>query len=402
MNSLVLIIVAGFLIFPGILYLLFDYLGPGKIRLIPDKAFGMDCYRAGDLIVQEFDKSGNLWATRGMIVYCLRKDDDKFSRVVRVPCGFSFFWLNNFRTFRWLTNKSECIETTITTDGHICALSAGYMWYSVSNGKRFRKVMKLRHYGFGVGRGILSNGLTAIKDNIVLLGEYFRNPGRTDVNIYRINDSGKTWSVAYNFESGVIRHIHSLQVDPYTGKLWICCGDFDSESLIGWFDNDFRKVNQIGTGNQVWRTCQLVFTEEAVYWGTDTGSIELGGIYRWDRGKMTLSKLVNTNGGILYGTRLSGGTIVFSTDREGFANEKDNKTHLYLIGKKDKVSEIECGSWYYGKMKYRHGFGMLRINRGQDSGVLPLTVINQKEFPSGELLLFHEENLISHSRIIHP
>jgi len=63
MNSLVLIIISGFLIFPGILYLLFDYLGPGKIRLIPDKAFGMDCYRAGDLIVQEFDKSGNLWAT---------------------------------------------------------------------------------------------------------------------------------------------------------------------------------------------------------------------------------------------------------------------------------------------------------------------------------------------------
>lgn len=55
------------------IYLIADYLGPKKIRLISSTAFGIECLRAKDLIVQEFDSKGNLWATRGFIIYRLRK-----------------------------------------------------------------------------------------------------------------------------------------------------------------------------------------------------------------------------------------------------------------------------------------------------------------------------------------
>jgi hypothetical protein len=372
-----------------------DYRGPKRILLQPENAFGISCFRSRDLIVQEFDSKGNLWASRGMILYQLKKGDDKFIRIAHVPSGFSFFWLNNFRVFRRLTLKPAIIETIVTGDGKICTLSAGYIWYGEVNGKKFKKTIKLSHYGFGVGRGILSNGLLLINDKLSFFGEYFRNKERTYVRIYKSKDTEQTWDIAYEFKPGTIRHIHALQADPYTGKLWICTGDKDNESMIGWSDDDYKNIVPIGQGSQIWRTCQLVFTKEAVYWGSDTGSIDLAGIYRWDKDMAKLTRLRHIKGGILFGTRLAKGTIVLSTDREGFPNEIDKKTRLFLINKNDKISHIECGTWNYTKRGYRYSFATLRFQRNQGFSSLAVSVLNQKEFPDGDLLLFPEENLIS-------
>ena len=98
--------------------------------------------------------------------------------------------------------------------------------------------------------------------------------------------------------------------------------------MIGWSDDNYINITPIGYGSQIWRTCQLVFTEEAIYWGTDTGSVDLAGIYRWDKKSMELEQVCKTEGAIFFSVRLNNGTIVMSTDREGFPNEKDDKTRL--------------------------------------------------------------------------
>lgn len=377
-----------------LVYLMVDYRGPKHIILRPDNAFNMKCLKAKELIVQEFDLQGNLWASRGLLLYRMKKGDDKFIRVAHVPTGYSYFWLNNFTLFRRFTNKPECLEATISGNGDICALSAGFMWHSSDNRINFKKTMRLTHYGVGVGRGILSNGLLSVDNNLVFWGEYFRNTERESVKIYRSSNSGQTWGGIYEYEPGIIRHIHSIQEDPYTNRLWVCTGDDDSDAMIGWSDNGLRTITHIGTGSQIWRTCQLVFTEDAVYWGTDTGSENLAGIYRWDKVTMGLTKLHKIKGAILFGTRLVDGTIVFSTDREGFPNERDNKARLFIVQNGGIVSEIECGTWKHRKKGYRYSFATLRIQRNQGNRSLIVTVINQKEFPNGELLLFCEENLL--------
>lgn len=38
------------------IYLAIDYMDPDTIKLKPDIAFGMGCMRAGELIVQEYEK----------------------------------------------------------------------------------------------------------------------------------------------------------------------------------------------------------------------------------------------------------------------------------------------------------------------------------------------------------
>jgi len=387
----VILIIVTVVILSALLYLILDYCGPERILLQPENKFGMVCLRAKDLIVQEYDSKGNLWATRGQLVYYLKKGEDKFIKITRVPSGFSFFWLNSFTIIRRLTLRSECIEITVIEDGQICAFSSGRMWNSPGIGKKFHETLKLPHYGMGVGRGIMSTGLIQINDREFLFGEYFSNQERTNVKIYKFINSDMTWKTTFEFQPGQIRHIHALQSDPYTGKLWICTGDEDSEAMIGWSDDDFKTIVPIGQGSQKWRACQLVFTENDVYWGTDTGAIDLAGLYRWDKENLELKQLQSIPGAIFFGTRLANGTIVMSTDREGFPNEKDDKTRLFIINKDNKIKTIDCGTWNYKKPGFRFNFAKLRIQRIQGSHTLAISCLNQKEIPDGDLLIYSEE-----------
>jgi hypothetical protein len=285
------------------------------------------------------------------------------------------------------------MEIIVSEKGRICALSAGYMWYGSSESKRFRKTLKLPNYGIGIGRGIMSTGITGIKDSVIFFGEYFYNPLMYNVRIFKSNNYGMTWEIAYDFQPDKIRHIHALQLDPYTGRLWICTGDKDKESIIGWSIDNYRSIIPIGQESQIWRACQLVFTEEAVYWGTDA-NIESAGIYRWDKKSKGLTKLDTCNGAIFFCTRLSKGTIVMSTDREGISSEKDDRTRLFIISNDDKVTKIECGTWDYKKKGFRTSFAKLRFQRDQGSNSLAITCLNQKEIKDGDLIIVSEDALI--------
>jgi len=376
-----------------IVYLVIDYYGPREISLKNDTAFGLPCLRARDLIVQEYDQDGTLWASRGMIIYKLDKDYDKFTKVSHVPTGLSIFWLRNFTILRRITVRPECIEMVKTQSGDICALSAGKIWHLQDGENKFKNTFILDHYGFG-DQGIRNDGILYVGDNTLYFGEYFSNPERTGVNLYKSNNNAKSWEIAYNFPEGQIRHIHAVQKDPYSERLWICTGDYNDESMVACSIDSFKTLTSIGQGGQVWRVCQLVFTENAVYWGTDTGNKILAGIYKWDRESAELSNLQKTDGAVFYGTRLAGGTIVMSTNREGMDNEKDDKTRIYIITEEDRITCIEAGTWKNKKPGLRFKFAKLRFQRNHGASSLAISCLNQKEFPDGDLIIINEKTLI--------
>jgi hypothetical protein len=206
--------------------------------------------------------------------------------------------------------------------------------------------------------------------------------------------------VAYEFIPKQIRHVHAIQKDPYTDKLWVCTGDDDEESMVAWSDNEFKTIHEIGHGSQLWRVCQLIFTEDAVLWGTDTGSENDAGIYKWDRKTIELQKYQNIDGAVFFGTRLKNGTIVMSTDRESMKNEKDDKTRLFIISKDNKITSIECGTWKHKKSGFWFKYALLRFQRDQGGDALAVTCINQKEFPDSELILISEDNLNTDAKTI--
>lgn len=287
-----------------VVYGIRDYYGPGEIQLQRGNAWGLRCMRARDLLVQGYDSEGGLWATRGMIAYRLLEGESKFVRQCHIPTGFSIFWLRNFSIVRRLTLRPECVELLPMPDGEICTMSAGAMWYRCAHGEDFEKTLTLHHYGIGIGQGIRNDGIARLNDGTLLFGEYFMNRDRTNVRLYASKDNGRSWRVAHKFPPGQIRHVHAIQQDPYTKMAWICTGDTDNESMVAWTSDGGKTFNPIGQGSQIWRACQLVFTKEALYWGTDTGNSAVSGLYRWSRKTHELTKLADIPGAVLYATKL--------------------------------------------------------------------------------------------------
>ena len=374
-------------------YLALDYRGPSEIGLKSDTVFGLSCLRAKELIVQEYDKNGNLWATRGMNIYKLKSGENKFKRIAHIPTGLSLFWLRNFSILRKLTARPECVEVVVTEKGNICALSAGRIWVLPASGDTFNETIKLSHYGFG-DQGIRNDGIIAINDSTVFFGEYFQNQDSTNVRIFKSYNNLSSWQVVSDFIPKSIRHIHAIQKDPYTEKLWLLTGDKDKESFIAWSDNEFKSFVKIGSGSQIWRACQLVFTEGKVYWGSDNSDVKLAGIYQWDRKTKEIEKLQKVDGAIMFGTRLPHGTIAFAVDREGLKNEIGNRTRLLIMTDNNKIATIDCGTrnhFYFNWWNKK--FAMLRFQRNQDGPSLAITCLNQKEVPDGELIIISEESL---------
>ncbi|MCK5642242.1 MAG: exo-alpha-sialidase [Gammaproteobacteria bacterium] len=369
-------------------YLAWDYRGPLEIPLQSDNACGIPCLRAKDLLVQGHDIDGHLWATRGMVAYRLQEGESKFARQYHIPTGFSIFWLRNFSIVRRVTLRPECVELLPISEGEACAMSAGRMWYRPANGEDFEETLTLPHYGIFTGQGVRNDGLARLSDGTILFGEYFTNRDRTNVRIYSSEDNGRTWQVAYDFRPGQIRHVHAVQQDPYTGKVWICTGDHDHESTVAWSSDGCKTLNPIGQGSQIWRVCQLVFTKDALFWGTDTGRAAVSGIYRWDRTTHELTKLIDVPGEMFYATRLADGTIVMSTVCNGSKNEKDEKTRLWIVTHGENVTSIVCG-----KRASTRKFAKLRFQRDQGSASLYLTCLNQEEYNDGDLIVISEKVL---------
>jgi len=383
--------IAGVVLFG--LYLVTDYFGPRAIRLRNDRIFGFRCLSANDLIVHETDKEGNVWATRGMIVYRLGNKTNRFVRIAHIPTGLNLFWLRNFSIVRKLTLRPECVEMVVCSSGTICALSAGAIWRLQAGERRFSRTLNLRHYGKG-DQGTRNVGLLSVEPGHVYFGEYFRNKNRTNVFVFHSANDGLSWEVACTFEPGTIRHIHALQEDPNDGKLWICTGDLNEECMVGWSDDGYRTIHPIGQGSQLWRVCQLVFTKDEVYWGTDTGYAPVAGIYKWNKSSNELTKLTSVDGAVFYNTMLSGGTIVMSTDRERMESEMDDKTRLWILPPDGLLRCLVCGTWKSKKPGFWFKFAFMRFQRNQGGRLLVVTSLNQRELPDGKLFIVEEDELI--------
>lgn len=339
------------------------------------------------LIVQDYDSEGNLWATRGMWAYQLKAGETRFVRQYHIPTGFSVYWLRNFSFIRRITLRPECVELFQFPNGEVLAMSAGRMWHRPGPGERFEETLALRHYGIGIGLGIRNVGLAKMKNGSILFGEYFVNKKRGAVRLFSSKDNGRNWQIVHKFQPGRIRHVHAVQQDPFSNRTWILTGDRNRESMVAWTLDGGKTLNPIGQGKQRWRVTQMAFTPKALFWGADTSNSEEDGVYKWERDTRQLSKIASVGGNMFYATRLAGGLIVMSTNREGTRNEKNDKTSLWFIDKDKDVISIEFGS-----RENRRKYAKLRFQRTQGHVALAMTVLNHKQY-NNELLIFPETSL---------
>lgn len=114
--------------------------------------------------------------------------------------------------------------------------------------------------------GVLPTALCRDGDRL-LLGEY---PLGDEVpKVLESTDNGRSWATLCSLPD--VRHVHSIQADPYSDDVWVTTGDADEECHVARLreDGGAAGLDTVGTGSQRWRAVELAFTPEAVLWGMD-------------------------------------------------------------------------------------------------------------------------------------
>jgi hypothetical protein len=162
-----------------------------------------------------------------------------------------------------------------------------------------------------------------VSNGKVYYGCYWGNPNREPVSIYSL--SGSSWKKIYTFEN--IRHIHGVFKDPYTDYFWVTTGDLDSEAAI-WVSKDgLKTLTPVVHSSQQSRAIKLIFTEENIYYGSDTPS-ELNHLYSLNRKSGIIHKICKVNGSVFFGCK-SRNKIFFSTAVEPSPINQDRNASVW-------------------------------------------------------------------------
>jgi len=195
--------------------------------------------------------------------------------------------------------------------------------------------------------------------NDIYYGEYTSNVERKEIRLFKSNKEKSAFEDYYVFQN--IRHIHSVQCDPYTQKLFIATGDNDDECFIGFLED--KKFIPLIQGNQQARGIQLLFTKEYIYYATDAPH-EKNYIYRIVRATNEIEKLQEIGGPVFYGFQTDD-LLFFSTVCE--PSEVNNQENVELWASKNgknwkciqvfKKDRYPMKLFQYGQLMFPKGKG---------------------------------------------
>ena len=208
---------------------------------------------------------------------------------------------------------------TALPSGSIVAAVAGAIVTLKSGEREFQPTFKIT-------RGKRPLHITSVPGGAIFWGEYFDNPSREQVHIYGSHDAGQTWSEAFTFPKGAIRHVHNIVFDSWGRCLWILTCDYGNECSILRASLDLKHVEPVIKGNQQARAVAVVPMPDSLYFSTDT-PLESNFIYRLDRNGM-LTKLTTIDSSSIHGCCVAG-KLFFSTMVEPSEVNRERKVRVY-------------------------------------------------------------------------
>ena len=234
-------------------------------------------------------------------------------------------------------------------------------------------------HSFTNGLGPLREGWCEDDKGNCYLGEYFLNNRRdTPVNLLKSTDDGQSWETIHSLQH--IRHIHCVQYDPFSGRIWMGTGDRDAESSISFSADAGKTWTEIGSGDQMFRAVSLLFTEKHVYWGSDSPTVQ-NYIYRYACKTREIERLVPVDGPVDYSARLGNGIMLFATaavgDSEGKSAEWDRKAHIWAS--ENGIRWKDLISWPKDIYPYIMGFGRVCFAHGHHGDNLYFTTQSLKK-----------------------
>lgn len=275
-----------------------------------------------------------LYASRGYTLYSapIAKPKIQWTRVAQ----YRPEWWRNLTSGTALSSRlvrDGFHALAVLSEGNLIAAVPGMIVTLPSGEEQFRISHRLT-------RGTRPLHIAASHDGRAFWGEYFDNPGRSEVHIYASTDGGLTWSVAYTFDKGSIRHVHNVVFDKWENCLWIFTGDYGNECRILRASLNFEVIDEVLAGNQQARAVAVVITEHGLYFASDT-PLEQNYIYHLDRrGNVRTLSVISSSS--IYGCRNQSG-IFFSTMVE--PSEVNPATSVTLVGSEDGAIWETLADW---------------------------------------------------------
>jgi hypothetical protein len=260
----------------------------------------------------------NLLVSKSNHIYVFDLDTKSFSYCISLPCSIKtklilFFNLTS-RIFRsdivygihfFNNNYLICFEKYIYNVDIISRYSTKV--FTLSNGRRPLSILNVK------------NSLN-FKDG-AYFGEYFGNPKKNEVKIFRINPDF-TFQQVFLFEKGLIDHVHALVYDTFRECMWILTGDFNEAAAIWQVKSDFKIVNLILGGEQKYRACVAFPLNEGLLYATDSQyQVNSINLLTFKEGVWDSIPICNINGPVIYGTKFNN-KFIFSTSVEGISSDR--------------------------------------------------------------------------------
>lgn len=318
-------------------------------------------------MIVHYTNSSEIWASSGLSIYLSQNEDFTFKNVINVPGSLIFRLLGNLRfTSRALRLGIRNLRKF--KNGTVLVV-ANRNLYRFSDGQ-----IKIT-YSFSKGLSPLREGWCEDDNGNYYLAEYFLNNKRNfSSELLKSTDDGESWQVIHSIPN--IRHIHCVQYDPYSHKIYIGTGDNDNESSILYSGDGGNSWEVLGDGDQLYRTVSLLFTENYIYWGGDAPTRQ-NYIVRYNRKTKNIEKLVAVNGTVFSSIMLENGTIFFSTTDEG-NSEGRNPTadrKCYLWATTDGTHWNNVMQWNKDFWPYFMGYGKILLPHGQSGNILYFTPV---------------------------
>ena len=206
-----------------------------------------------------YNSKNILIKSTGRHVYMLHKNRNK-KLSIKLPFCFPRDFHFNLKSLKRLL-RSDAKEIIFDKDSKkLIAIRDGNVYL-------IRKE-KYEHLGSIIGDAPLFNS-HCIHNGIIYFGQYNQNNRRKEVYIYKV-DTNNNLTIAFTFNSGEIRHVHSISKDAYHDeRLWITTGDNNGECLLLYTDDDFNSVSNMGDKSQDYRIVNLGYSKDHLFYGTD-------------------------------------------------------------------------------------------------------------------------------------
>ncbi len=277
--------------------------GPAHFRLaclIPDE---------GVAILHQRQADGTLWGTNGRRI--LRKGSSgEWHEIGRLP----FVWRRDGLAFSRPAARAlraDKANVYVNARSKVLAIRSSTV-YRVQAREAPIPLFRIQ------GDSVLHGGICEDAEGWMYIGEYFMNPTRAPVRIWRLDPELEDWQIAHTFPAGAIRHVHGVYRDPFDEQaLWVTTGDKEGECFFFRTRDRFQSLEQIGAGGQSWRAVRLFFTPDHVCWLTDS-QLEPNHAFRMERATGKVEQGATLGAPAWYGTSTSEGThIAFTTVEPG-------------------------------------------------------------------------------------